>query len=253
MTYQDVGFVMPWLADNVSTRLFGDDKGYDKSTDPGIDLIRIWSAMQLDLGKKYGVYRDKNGDVIRFEGMYRPKLTKTQVNDLWKSWSDIGLKVEDALSGRPELMARGNAARARYIADYSLWYSKWAALPAWQRGYEKGYLWPHDVNEVFLIISRYMKALNGIIWAIPNIKSQYERWMSVLPWGYRQTFQLGWVTAESVVPAVSSAVDDIADNTKASVSFLWKIWKYRFPITVGAVGIFAYAKYGSQIKRKLKK
>jgi hypothetical protein len=209
--------------------------------DPGIDLTRIWGGIATDLRRKQGDYQG-----FKLRGMPVPRLSLKQIREIQNSWYRIGDKVWKELDGRPELMAKANKATSQFMQDVSgiiIKFTDASTISATAPFTEGGkYVWFPTASAFYDAVSKYMIALNGVIYAIANIETRLQRWMDALPWGASHLFKAGWVTARDVTPQVKAAVDEATDVAKASGSFLWTLWKWRLPIAVAAGAGFIYLK-----------
>lgn len=252
MTYQATGAVMPWLADKV-TGLFQPDEVVEKAVDPGVDLVRIWAGIAVDLKRKYGTY-----GMMQHRGMAIPRFSLKQMDELKDSWYRIGDKVFKELSGRPELMNKANQYTGRFIAKVNEIRNEYLAQDYLIRStapFTDGgqFVWFPTATAFYDAVSRYMIELNSVIWAVPNVQSRMERWVSVLPWGMSHLFQAGWITARDITPAVKEAVDQGVDAAKAAGGILGFIWRNRNWLILGGAAVFTYAKFGPQINRGIKR
>ncbi|MDP2607313.1 MAG: hypothetical protein Q8S00_32650 [Deltaproteobacteria bacterium] len=231
MTYLPAGSIVDWAQEQIGT------KSVEQTTQQSVDPIRIWGGLAVNLRNKEGSYGP-----MTLRGMSIPRVTLTQIREIAAAWISIGDKaIATGMSGRSDVKQRAINDRYRFSQDIAKLVENFSAVDSLVRItalYTDGgkYVWYPTAASFYDAVSRYVIGLSGTLWAVVNIQSDFERWISVMPWGTQTLFKAGWYTAKDVTPAIKAAVDVAVSAVKGGFTIL----KYLPYAVVVVFGYFAF-------------
>lgn len=242
MSYQRLGSWWSEAAQVVQSQKQG-ATGYAKSKEPAVNLIDVWAGIVTNLRAKQG------NTAFRVRGVNLPCITLKQENDLYEAWKKIGdqVLVELKKKGREsDLLESANRANYRFTDGWAKLVGKRSLIPTAVRTTAPGCtipaLWAPEAQAFFDLVSRYAIELNGVLWAIDNIESDYERWVEAMPYGTKTLFKAGWYTAKDVTPVVKEVFTATVEAVKSAAGAAYYTAKYGPYVAVAAGALYLFLK-----------
>jgi hypothetical protein len=159
------------------------DTALDKTPGGAIDIVKLWSAMKLQMQKSWGVYSNPDGSPIVMGGKVTSIMNYKDATTLLSFWSKYSSSVLDAMSKSKLNTSSIITASKRFQDKRIAWTTKALSFTTTVNGVEVqtpntylGKYMPLVLSrEAIDLLDGFVISLSAARWAGYNIETEYQR------------------------------------------------------------------------------